>query len=214
MTQAAKRSTFLTKKIILVGAGAVLLGIILLAGYLCFRPNAELIIVAAPTEATIRLDSKNIKSGTQYVRAGKHTVVVSLEGLGTKTQEIEIASGETKSINIYLTGEGDDFSYYLKNEEDVDRLELIGDEKALEFVSEYRQTKSITELLPLTIIENYGEASSRLELGKDCERSYCLKITDKDKKLKEQMLSKIKALGFNSDDYEIQYELIGGEDEE
>lgn len=214
MTQAAKKSTFLTKKIILAGAGVALLGLIILASYFCLRPNAELIIIAAPTEAIIRLDGKKIKSGTQNVHAGKHTVVVSLDGLETKTQEIEISANETKSINIYLTGDGDDYSYYLKNEADIDRLELIGDEDALEFVSEYRQAKTITELLPLAIIENNGEASSKLELGENCDRSYCLKITDKGEKLKEKMLDKIKALGFDSDDYEIQYELIGGEDEE
>lgn len=214
MTREVEKSTFLNKKMLFAGAGIVLLILIILTACLGFRSNAEIIIVAAPTKATIRLDGKKIDSGVKNVRPGKHTVIVSLDGLETKTQEIEVATNETKSVNIYLAGEGDDFSAYLKNEEDIDRLALIGDEAALEFVSNYRQAKTITELLPLTIIEDYGESSSKLTLGKDCERSYCLKITDKGEALKEKMLAKIKALGYNPDDYEIRYELVDGENEE
>ena len=214
MTRKAKKPTFLTNKIILGVAGAGLLLLMIFAIFLGLRPNAELIVITAPTEATIRLDGRRIKNGSRAVRAGKHTIELSLEGLGTKIQEIEISPKETKSLNLYLTGDGEDFSYYLKNEKDIDLLAVIGDEKATDFASNYYKAKSITEILPLAIVKDYGEASSRLELGKDCERSYCLKITDEGAKLKDEMLAKIKTLGYNPEDYEIQYEIVGSKDEE
>lgn len=214
MTRKAKKSTFLTNKIILGIAGAGLALLIIFAIFLSLRPNAELIIITAPAEATIRLDGHRIKNGSREVRAGKHTIELSLEGLETKTKEIEISPKETKSLNLYLTGEGENFSHYLKNEEDIELLAVIGDERATDFVSSYYKAKSINEILPLTIVKDYGEANSRLELGKDCERSYCLKITDEGAKLKDEMLAKIKTLGYDPEDYEIQYELVGGENEE
>ena len=91
---------------------------------------------------------------------------------------------------------------------------MMDDEKAIKFVSEYRTAKTITDLLPITIVQDYGEASSKLELGENCTRSYCLKITDSGAELQEKMFEKIKSLGYNPDDYEIQYELLDEEDED
>ena len=170
--------------------------------------------MVAPSKVTIRLDGKKIQNGARKIRAGKHTLELSLDGLEPKKQEFEISTQETKSINLYLTGENEDFSYYLNDEKDIELLSTIADEKAAEFISDYYKAKNITELLPLRIVKDYGEVSSELTLGKDCTRSYCLKITDSGAVLKDEMLSKIKALGYNPEDYEIQYELVDGDDED
>ena len=214
MTQQAKKLNLFSQKILLFGISAFILIILVTFSVLAFRPNAELIVLVAPNKATILLDGKKIHNGTQAIRAGKHTLKATLNGLETKTQEIELSANETKSVNLYLTGENDDFSYYLKDEEDIDLLAMMDDEKAIKFVSEYRTAKTITELLPITIVQDYGEASSKLELGENCTRSYCLKITDSGAELKEMMFEKIKSLGYNPDDYEIQYELLDEEDED
>ncbi|MBQ1563839.1 hypothetical protein IIZ81_00580 [Candidatus Saccharibacteria bacterium] len=214
MTQQAKKLNLFSQKILLFGISAFILIILVTFSVLAFRPNAELIVLVAPSKATILLDGKKIHNGTQAIRAGKHTLKATLNGLETKTQEIELSANETKSVNLYLTGENDDFSYYLKDEEDIDLLAMMDDEKAIKFVSEYRTAKTITELLPITIVQDYGEASSKLELGENCTRSYCLKITDSGAELKEMMFEKIKSLGYNPDDYEIQYELLDEEDED
>lgn len=214
MTQQAKKLNLFSQKILLFGISAFILIILVTFSVLAFRPNAELIVLVAPSEAMILLDGKKIHNGAQAIRAGKHTLKASLNGLETKTQEIELSANETKSVNLYLTGENDDFSYYLNDEEDIDLLAMMDDEKAIKFVSEYRTAKTITELLPITIVQDYGEASSKLELGENCTRSYCLKITDSGAELKEKMFEKIKSLGYNPDDYEIQYELLDEEDED
>lgn len=204
MARKAKKTTFSNKKILTIGIGAFLIVLLIAIFYLIFRPNAELIVVTAPSQAAIRLDGKKIQNGARGIRAGKHTLELSQEGLETKTQEFEIASGETKSINLYL----EDFSYYLQNEEDIKLLGLIGDEKAKQFASDYWTAKSILDILPITLVGDDAETFSRLENGKDCTRSYCLKITDHGEELKAKTLEKIKSLGFNPDDYEIQYELV------
>lgn len=214
MTQQAKKLILFSQKILLFGISAFILIILVTFSVLAFRSNAELIVLVAPSKATILLDGKKIHNGAQAIRAGKHTLKASLNGLETKTQEIELSANETKSVNLYLTGENDDFSYYLNDEEDIDLLAMMDDEKAIKFVSEYRTAKTITELLPITIVQDYGEASSKLELGENCTRSYCLKITDSGAELKEKMFEKIKSLGYNPDDYEIQYELLDEEDED
>ena len=98
MTRKAKKPTFLTNKIILGVAGAGLLLLMIFAIFLGLRPNAELIVITAPTEATIRLDGRRIKNGSRAVRAGKHTIELSLEGLGTKIQEIEISQAHKNRL--------------------------------------------------------------------------------------------------------------------
>ena len=214
MTQQAKKLNLFSQKILLFGISAFILIILVTFSVLAFRPNAELIVLVAPSKATILLDGKKIHNGARAIRAGKHTLKISLNNLETKTQEIELSANETKSVNLYLTGENDDFSHYLNDEEDIDLLAMMDDEKAAKFVSEYRTAKTITELLPITIVQDYGEASSKLELGENCTRSYCLKIIDSGAELKGKMYEKIKSLGYNPDDYEIQYELLDEEDED
>lgn len=214
MTQQAKKLNLFSQKILLFGISAFILIILVTFSVLAFRPNAELIVLVAPSKATILLDGKKIHNGARAIRAGKHTLKISLNNLETKTQEIELSANETKSVNLYLTGENDDFSHYLNDEEDINLLAMMNDEKAAKFVSEYRTAKTITELLPITIVQDYGEASSKLELGENCTRSYCLKIIDGGAELKGKMYEKIKSLGYNPDDYEIQYELLDEEDED
>jgi hypothetical protein len=208
MTRKAKKSTSRSGKMPIIGIGVFAVLFVSLLIFAFVRPNAELIVVTAPQKATILLDGKTIKNGARGIRAGKHKIKLSLDGLESKAQEFEISPGETKSVNLFLTGENNDFSYYLQNEEDIELLRLVGDEKANEFISNYQTNKGILELLPISVIRDDGETSSRLERGKDCARSYCLKITDRGDGLKEEMLTKIKSLGFNPDDYEIQYELV------
>ena len=213
MTRKAKKLNSFSQKILLLGLSAFVLLVLVAFGVWAFRPKAELIVMVAPSKATIRLDGKKIQNGARKVRAGKHTIELSADGLETKTQEFEISANETKSINLYLTGENGDFSYYLNDEEDIKLLALIGDEEATHFISEYYKAKTITELLPLKIVKDYGKSSSKLENGTDCARSYCLKITDSGAVLKDEMFAKIKSLGYDPEDYEIKYELLDDEDE-
>jgi 6-phosphofructokinase len=122
-----------------------------------------------------------------------------------KQIDFEIAKHETKSINAYA-GNDNDFEYYLKHDAEIDRLALVADEEAIKFINNYRESKTILELLPIVVAKEYGAKSSTLSRGDTCERSYCLKITDDNADLRKEMEAKIVELGYDPENYEIIYE--------
>ncbi len=182
-----------------------------------FSKNSELVVLVAPSTATVRLDGRKIKNGSNPIKSGKHTLEISGDGLETKTIDFEIAKKETKSINAYALGTNG-FEYYLEHDEEIERLGLVADGEAASFVKNYEKSKTILELLPLSIAKENGDKSSTLSKGDNCTRSFCLKITDDNADLSAEMKKKIESLGYNPEDYEIQYErtdtLEGEEDEE
>ena len=167
--------------------------------------NAELILLVAPSTATLKIDGHKVASGSIKLRAGSHTLVISGEGFEEKQIDFEIAKHETKSINAYA-GNDNDFEYYLKHDTEIDRLALVADEEAIKFINNYRKSKTILELLPIVVAKEYGAKSSTLSRGDTCERSYCLKITDDNADLRKEMEAKIVELGYNPENYEIIYE--------
>lgn len=167
--------------------------------------NAELILLVAPSTATLKIDGHKVASGSIKLRAGSHTLVISGEGFGEKQINFEIAKHETKSINAYA-GNDNDFEYYLKHDTEIDRLALVADEEAIKFINNYRESKTILELLPIVVAKEYGAKSSTLSRGDVCERSYCLKITDDNADLRKEMEAKIVELGYDPENYEIIYE--------
>ena len=167
--------------------------------------NAELILLVAPSTATLKIDGHKVASGSIKLRAGSHTLVISGEGFEEKQIDFEIAKHETKSINAYA-GNDNNFEYYLKHDTEIDRLALVADEEAIKFINNYRKSKTILELLPIVVAKEYGAKSSTLSRGDVCERSYCLKITDDNADLRKEMEAKIVELGYDPENYEIIYE--------
>ena len=167
--------------------------------------NAELILLVAPSTATLKIDGHKVASGSIKLRAGSHTLVISGEGFEEKQIDFEIAKHETKSINAYA-GNDNNFEYYLKHDTEIDRLALVADEEAIKFINNYRKSKTILELLPIVVAKEYGTKSSTLSRGDVCERSYCLKITDDNADLRKEMEAKIVELGYDPENYEIIYE--------
>ena len=167
--------------------------------------NAELILLVAPSTATLKIDGHKVASGSIKLRAGSHTLVISGEGFEEKQIDFEIAKHETKSINAYA-GNDNNFEYYLKHDTEIDRLALVADEEAIKFINNYRESKTMLELLPIVVAKEYGAKSSTLSRGDACERSYCLKITDDNADLRKEMEAKIIELGYDPENYEIIYE--------
>ena len=167
--------------------------------------NSELILMVAPSTATLKIDGHKVNNGTVRLRTGSHTLVISGDGFAEKQIDFEIAKHETKAINTYAGGENG-FEYYQKHDSEIDRLALVADDEAKVFINDYRQAKTILEILPLSTAKDYGTKSSTLSQGENCERSYCLKITDDNADLRKDMEEKIFSLGYDSGDYEILYE--------
>ena len=168
--------------------------------------NAELILLVAPSTATIKLDGKKVESGSIKIRDGSHKLEISGDDLETKTIDFYIAKKETKSLNVYATSDDNSFDYYLKHDEEIDQLALVADDHAKEFVLDYKRSKTILDILPVVVSEKDGSKTSTLTKGEDCERSFCLKITDDNADLRQKMERKISDLGYDVIDYEIQYE--------
>jgi len=199
-----KKKTFSPKPTLFVAIAAVA---IVLVGFIVnhFSKGAELILAIAPSTARVELDGRKISSGCSRIRPGAHELIISGEELESKTINFEISRGQTYSLLVYITS-GDDFSYYLKNADEIDRLALVADDAAKEFILNYRKAEGILSLLPLVVANDDASESSTLSRGEECERSYCLEIVDENADMKNQMLKKIKELGYDPEDYEIKYE--------
>ena len=183
--------------------------IILLANI--FKKDAELIVLVAPSTATIKIDGHKVENGIIPIRSGNHKVEVSADGLETKTQSFSIEKDETKALNLYLTGENNSFDYYKGYPDEVENLALVAnDDESAKAVSELRQAFMIRELLPYAIGKDSGRKTSTLSLGskEECGQDFCLKLTDENADMRKQMQEEITALGYDASMYKIIYERI------
>lgn len=195
--------------ILSIAAIVVVFLIILLANI--FKKDAELIVLVAPSTATIKIDGHKVENGIIPIRSGNHKVEVSANGLEAKTQSFSIEKGETKALNLYLTGENNSFDYYKGYPDEVENLALVAnDDESAKAVSELRQAFMIRELLPYTIGKDSGRKTSTLSLGskEECGQDFCLKLTDENADMRKQMQEEITALGYDASKYKIIYERI------
>jgi hypothetical protein len=195
-----------------VPAAIILCSVVILTTVLA--KDSELVLLVAPSTATVKLDGRKIKSGTIKIRSGSHKLEFSGDELETKTIDFDIAKNETKSINCYATGAGGNFDYYLGHEEEIERLALVGDDEAKVFVDYYNRTKSILDLLPIVVSEDHGSKTATLSKGEDCERSYCLKLVNDNADLGSKMEKKLAELGYSLGDYEVKIERTNSIEEE
>ncbi len=191
---------------------ALLLCVVILTTIL--TKNSELVLLVAPSTATVKLDGKKVKNGTLKIHSGSHKLEISGDGLETKTVDFDIAKNETKAINDYALGDGGDFNYYLSHEEEIERLSLVADEEAKDFVAKYNQAKTILELLPIVVSEEHGAKTATLSKGDNCERSYCLKLVNDNADLGSKMEKKLAELGYDINDYEVKNERIDSLEED
>ena len=199
----------LSKKnlILILSGSAMLLVLIVVLFTTIFKKDAELYVLVAPSTATIKIDGHKVKNGRVPIRSGEHKVVVSADGLETKEQSFTISKGETKSLNLYLTGQNNSFDYYKYYPDEIENLSLVADsDEAAKAVSKLRHIVTIRELLPYTIGNDSGRKTTTLSLGTKCSKAFCLKETDENTDMQKQMREEIKSLGYNADDYEIIYE--------
>ena len=200
------------KNLVIMFSGLVALFLVIVVLFTTiFKKDAELIVLVAPSAATIKIDGHKVKNGRILIRSGEHKVVVSADGLETKEQSVSISKGETKALNLYLTDQNNSFDYYKGYPDEIENLALVSDsDESAKAVSELRHIFTIKELLPYTIGTDSGKKSSTLSLGSkdDCSKDFCLKLTDENADMRKQMQKEIESLGYNAEDYEIIYERI------
>ena len=200
------------KKLILILSGFIMLLVLIVVLFTTiFKKDAELYVLVAPSTATIKIDGHKVENGIIPIRSGNHKVEVSADGLEAKTQSFSIEKGETKALNLYLTGENNSFDYYKGYPDEVENLALVAnDDESAKAVSELRQAFMIRELLPYTIGKDSGRKTSTLSLGskEECGQDFCLKLTDENADMRKQMQEEITSLGYDASMYKIIYERI------
>ena len=200
------------KKILLITGGVIALIVLISAIFMIIesRKSATLEIMVAPISAKVSIDGKVYKNGTYKFEPGRVEVTITMDGFDSKEETLDLQANVTTKLYTYLMPSDGTFGWYLEHEEDQMILNTIGDTEASENSKTYVEKYPIITALPI-IYANYDEkwnyTEFRIDGGgfDDCEKSFCIKITDSTGGNYERALGLIKEKGFNPEDYEIIY---------
>lgn len=171
---------------------------------------AKLEILVAPTSAEILIDGEKYQNGIyDGMEEGVYTVKILQDGFNTEEFQIELKSDETTKLYKYLKGND---GYYENHMEDLEIMRLVSEYEVGLVAQNYLEKYPIMKVLPL-VVEKYAEDFTeytwfRIDGGKydECEKEFCLKITDMSGGNYEKALKMIQKKGFDPDDYKIIYE--------
>ena len=201
----------------------VLLNLILIAVVIAViaihnAKTATVDIKVAPSEATIELNGAKYDNFNTYdVLPGDYHVKISMEGMQTKEYDFEIENNGFVRVNTYLVGEDGSFDYYLAHPEDEEILADVvanggGDVAAEKFVAEDKGVVGILDELPINYdayaddFAYYTNYTIERNERDDCPKIICLTIIDRTGESEQAAIDKIKEMGFDPDNYEINYE--------
>jgi hypothetical protein len=201
------------RKLIYISAGLLALGIIIVVFVLGLqsRDNTSTIEIqsAVPTDAKVTIDDGGVGSNSKNgVKPGKHTVVAKRDGFEDKTQEIEVAQGETKIIRLLMKPINQTGYEWMREHPDL----------AVEYeamVGQQFSTQSTKTVDANPLIANLPEIHPtwRVDYGKSVAypndpNKVAIIITYGGPEIdKQNALNWIKSLGFNPADYEIIYKV-------
>ena len=135
--------------------------------------NAQLIVLVAPTSATIKIDGREYKNGNYKFFPGKKKVEITHDLLEPKTLEVELKSNENTTLQAYLVGKTSTndtdsasakakdqdstkaiplsaFDFYKKDSADFELLKLIGDKNSAPFINHWEKALTLRDILPLS----------------------------------------------------------------
>lgn len=173
--------------------------------------SATLEILVAPSAAKITVDGKEYKNGTYKMEPGEVTVKITMDGFITKELPALLTRGGTTKLYTYLIPENESMDWYLEHPEEQMLLNTIGDARAAAASAEYLTENPIVKVLPLIYAnydENWNYTEYRVDGGdfEECEREFCLRVTDTTGGNYEAALELIRENGFSPEDYEIVYQ--------
>lgn len=194
--------------IIILVTTIFLLGVLIIS-ILNLKPTSEVEILVAPESASVSINGKEFKNGTYKLPRGAVSVSIKKDGFMSKNYSFDTAANN--KLYDYLLPEDRSYSWYESHPEDAIILTKIGDVEADTTASLYKEINPISDKLPLIIAEynqedNYIEF--RIDGGKfdNCDRDFCLKITDSTGGNLDYARAKIRELGFEPNSFEIIYE--------
>ncbi|MBQ9180751.1 hypothetical protein IJ135_01490 [Candidatus Saccharibacteria bacterium] len=198
-------------KVVLAVAAVLSLTFMLIRAIINVNRPATVEILMAPSFATAEIRGAEYRSGTYELDPGEAEAVITADGFTTKTMRLGLVGGETTKLYVYLMPEDGSLDWYLAHPEEQMILNTIGDARANAESAAYAEENPIVEVLPI-IYANYDAkweyTEFRVDGGKfeECEKEFCLKITDATGGNYENALELIRKKGFNPEDYEIIYE--------
>ena len=173
--------------------------------------NSKLVFSVTPLDATISVNGDtNFTNGTNTIYPGKYDIVISRDGLETKSFSADVLSDQTVTISTFLVDTEKTFDFY--------NLTTDHDTSAEEFILEYETNASNANLvLPFNYTEYKDSSDSptgkevvkditiRKGSPKECKQSLCIDVlmalTD-DRELVKRLLEE---RGINPNGYEIIY---------
>lgn len=190
--------------------------------------TATLILNVAPVDARIQVGSNDYQNGTYRMHPGTYNVVVSRDGLDTKSFTINLEPGSAVNFSTFLKVSEDNFDFYTLsgNYESFRKLaEIAGksdnntvdsDLSAEGFIAEYQKKydEYASNKLPINFSAYEQTDGARILVadvtirrGSDdiCEHTLCLEALmalTNDENLINRLLEEN---GLNPEDYEIHY---------
>lgn len=190
--------------------------------------TATIDIRVVPSDATIKINGQTYQNYVSHnLIPGKYTAEISMDGMKSKTVELDLAKDDFYKLYTYLLDADGTFAYYETHPSEVDGLEQLGlnDETLNKFVERYNRIYSIVDALPLQLynrtddpattwgvyVDQYGTSySDDLENSEDnlaskCQTIVCLEasVSNIDNSIVYDL---IREAGYNPDDYQITFE--------
>ena len=199
---------------ILVGIVAFVMVVLMVTlGFLLvdLKYSATLDIVVAPISAEVKIDGKVYENGTYKMEPGEVAYEITKDGFATKSGVLNLEDGRTTKLYTYLLPTDGSFDWYLEHESDQMILNTIGDALAGEESRSYFERYPIVQILPI-VYANYDAEWNYMEFRIDggdfdeCEKAFCVKVTDTTGGNYDVALEMIREKGFSPDDYEIIYQ--------
>ena len=174
---------------------------------------ATLDLLIAPKSSTIKINDKIYQNGEYKLKPGTYTVEISKKNFFTKTFTLNLKSNKTTKLHTYLEQTDGSYSWYLNHPEDDFIRTQIGDEEATKESEQYKKDYPIITVLPLIHAEyddQYNYTEYRIDGGnfEECEKEFCLKITDTTGGNEENAKNLIRKNGYNPEKYEIIYDYV------
>ncbi len=208
-------------RLILIIDVLIIIGVIAIIIYNSTK-TAIIDFTVAPVDSTITVNGdSSYNNGSFQFHPGSYEVVISHDGLDSKTFNIELQANNNAAVTTFLAKDGNFDFYELKdNYPSYLMLERIAsssdnqttdhDTSAEEFIADFqRNYKLYSTELPVTYSE-YGDDGKlskyiSVRANHDCIITLCLRAiirSESDEALVDAMLI---GAGFNLEDFEIEY---------
>lgn len=198
------------KKAIYISAGVLALVLVSYVFYLGLQSRDKTATIevqsTVPNDPTVTIDGDKVTSnGKVGVTPGKHTVKAKRSGFDDKSIDVDVKTGETKTVQFLMTPNSDEGRQWLRDHPN-EAYQFEGaqgkefDQTSATITADNPLIAHLPEIHPTWRVD-YGQSQKQ----PDNEKAVAIIITYGNDYAKQSALDWIKSKGFNPDDYEIIY---------